>query len=168
MAAQQCPAKAEFPLSYWGSRSEMLTALFFFFLRSPVISAQAYCRLAVLSQIFLAPARFIFSDSENCVLNHSCWVVSGWLDSGQLILIPLPPAMTHLQVSRMNPEPAAWFSLTMHMTGLLSPPSAASHFLLGGLILQLQETTRACLLLLTFSRDSSGGESLCGFISSSE
>ena len=68
----------------------------------------------------------------------------------------------------MNPELAAWFSLTMHMTGLLSPPSAASHFLLGGLILQLQETLRACLLLLTFPKDSSGGESLCRFISSSE
>lgn len=61
--------KCSSPPPYGVSRSEMLPALFFSFLGRPVISAQAYCGLAVLSQIFLAPARFIFSDSENdCIL----------------------------------------------------------------------------------------------------
>jgi len=91
--------------------------------------------------------------------------VAGWVQaSSYSFLATCYDTLTSVQ----DESRAGCLDLTTHMTGLLSPPSAASHFLLGGLILQLQETTRACLLLLTFSKDSSGGESLCGFISSSE
>ena len=78
------------------------------------------------------------SASQKTQASIAAQLVPGWLDLDQPILTPLhhvPPAMTHLQVSGMNMELAAWFSLNMYVTELLVLLSwQLTHFLPGGYV----------------------------------